>query len=525
MADQTKREASYRIAVDSVSGRVRVQINGQIVADSSNVLVMHETYLPSQYYFPKADLIDDLLVASSFRTFCPFKGTAHHWHLQLSNRIIENAAWSYEVPLREASSVGGHIAFYPNVVEELSSDQPLPVAEVEQIGNSPLIDWLMQQAWLCTTPAELTEQFAQHLLKIGVPLWRFNINIWTLHPELAGQRFTWSRDGDGVVESDTPHGALQHPAYLNSPVRHVSEGLGGVRQRLDVDEPEFRFPIMEELRAHGGTDYVAMPLPFSEGQFQTMTMATDHPAGFSTANLGQVFEAVFALGRFYEVLTLRRNATVLFDTYLGKRTGRQVLGGLTHRGDGEDIRAAVLYCDLRDSTTLQESLSREAYLNLLNDFFERAAEPIMAAGGEVLKYIGDAVLAIFPLEGDDADDETISATCRQARETAQEIVSRVAAMPARSDRPALQCAIGLHFGDVMYGNVGTPKRLDFTVIGTAANVAARLSQECKALEQSLVLSADVARHAPENLHSLGTRRLRNIVQDIEVFVVAGTEFG
>ena len=254
---------------------------------------------------------------------------------------------------------------------------------------------------------------------------------------------------------------------------------------------------MDELRANGGTDYIAMPLPFSDGQFQTMTIATDHPDGFSTACLGQTFEAVLALGRFFEVLTLRRNATVLFDTYLGIRTGRQVLDGLTHRGDGEDIRAAILYCDLRNSTALQQSLSSEAYLDLLNTFFEQATEPILAAGGEVLKYIGDAVLAIFPLEGDDPDDETTSIACRRARETAQEIVSRIATMSVGPDHTALQCAIGLHFGDLMYGNVGIPKRLDFTVIGTAVSVAARLSQECKTLEQSFLLSADVAKHAPQ----------------------------
>ena len=525
MVDRTKSEASYRIAVEPVDGRVRARIDGRVVADSDDVLVMHETTHGTQCYFPKADLIDDLLVASPFRTFCPFKGTAHHWHLQLPSRLVENAAWSYEAPLREASSVGGHIAFYPNVVGELWSDRPLPAVDIEQIGGSALIDWLMQHAWLCATPAELTEQFARGLLMIGLPLWRLNVNIWTLHPEIAGQRFTWSRDGDGVVESDTPHGALRAPAYLNSPVRHVSEGLGGVRQRLDVDAHEFRFPILEELRANGGTDYVAMPLPFSDGRFQTLTMATDHPDGFATAHLGQVFEAVFALGRFYEVLTLRRNASVLFDTYLGSRTGRQVLGGLTRRGDGEDIRAAILYCDLRNSTALQETLSRETYLELLNDFFERAAEPVLAAGGEVLKYIGDAVLSIFPLEGDEADDAATGAACRRARETAQEIVSAVAAIPARADRPALQCAIGLHFGNVTYGNVGAPKRLDFTVIGTSASVAARLSEECKALEQSLVLSADVARHAPDNLHSLGPRPLRNIARELELFVVAGAEFG
>lgn len=520
-----KSKASYRIAVEPVKGRVRASIDGQVVADSTDVLMMRETYLPSCCYFPKSDLIDELLVSSPLRTFCPFKGTAHHWHLRLPGRTIDNGAWSYEAPLQEAFAVEGRVAFYPNVVEGLSSDQLLPEAQGEQIAGGPLIDWLLREAWLCTTPAELTEQFAQRLLASGMPLWRFNVNIWTLHPELAGQRFTWSRDGEGVVESDTPYGTLQHPAYLNSPVRHVSEGLGGVRQRLDIDEPEFQFPILAELRANGGTDYVAMPLPFSGRQFQTMTMATDHPEGFSTADLGQVYEVVAALGRFYEVLTLRRNTTVLFDTYLGQRTRHQVLGGLTHRGDGEDIRAAILYCDLRDSTTLAGSLSRKTYLDLLNEFFECAVEPVLARGGEVLKFIGDAVLAIFPLDGDDADQATTGRACRRALEAAQEIVSRIAAAPARSDRPPMQCAIGLHFGDVMYGNVGAPNRLDFTVIGTAVNVAARLSAQCKALEQPLLLSADVASHVPEDLHSLGMQQLRHLADDLEVFVIAGGQYG
>jgi adenylate cyclase len=525
LVGQRRLEAPYQVAIEPAGSRVRAQIDGHVVADSDDVLVMHETYLPSQCYFPKAGLIDNLLVASPFRTFCPFKGTAHHWHLQLSDRTIENAAWSYDAPLPDASRVGGYIAFYPRVVEELLSESPLPTMEIEQSGDSPLIDWLMHQAWLCKTPAELTQQFAQRLLMIGMPLWRLSINLWTLHPELAGQRLIWTRDSDGVVESDTPFGVLQQPPYLNSPVRHVSDGLGGVRQRLDVDNPEFQFPIMDELRTSGGTDYIAMPLPFSDGRFHSLTLATDHPEGFSTANLGQTFEAVLAMGRFFEVLTLRRNATVLFDTYLGSRTGQQVLNGLTHRGDGEDIRAVILYCDLRDSTTLLQSLSRETYLDLLNTFFEHATGPILAAGGEVLKYIGDAVLAIFPLEGDATDDETISAICWRAREVAQEIVSRIVMMPIVPEHAALQCAIGLHFGDLMYGNIGVPQRLDFTVIGTAVNVAARLSEECKILEQPILLSADVARYAPQNLNSLGTRHLHNLKEDIEVFVVAGAEFG
>ena len=238
---------------------------------------MHETYLPSCVYFPKSCLLDGLLQPSPRRTFCPFKGTAHQWHLRLPGQTIENGAWSYEKPLDEAAAIEGRVAFYPNLIEDLSSEQPLPDPAAAQVGGSPLVDWLMREAWLCRTPAELTEKFAGVLLSLAMPLWRLNVSIWTLHPVLAGQRFTWQRDRKGVIEDETPKGALQQPAYLNSPVRHVSEGLGGVRQRLDTDDPEFSFPIMEELRAKGGTDYVAMPLFFSDGQIQTLTMASDHP--------------------------------------------------------------------------------------------------------------------------------------------------------------------------------------------------------------------------------------------------------
>ncbi len=524
MQRASEHDQNYRIAIKPAERRVRVTAGGQTIADSSAAMLLSETYFPPIYYVPKSDVADGLLVASDYRTFCPFKGTASHWHLTLPGGTIENAAWSYEKPLSEAAGVGGHVTF-DNRFTEVHAEPPLPPAPVEFVGGRPLVDWLMLKAWQCKTPAELTAEFAKQLLAAGVPLWRFTINLWTLHPEIAGQRFSWTRDTGVVEESDTPHGILQSPAYRNSPVRFVSEGLGGVRQRLDVEEPEFRFPILEQLRASGGTDYVAIPLPFSDGRFQTMTMATDHPDGFTTAQLGQAFESFPVLGRFYEVMTLRRDASVLFDTYLGERTGRQVLGGRTQRGAGQVIRAAVLYCDLRDSTSLAEALSRQNYLELLNDFFERTVEPVLAGGGEVLKFIGDAVLAIFPLEDAEASEDAICSACSKARAAAEAIIAEIAAVPPRADGISVQCAIGVHFGDLMYGNVGASRRLDFTVTGQAANVAARLSALCKELGQSLLLSGEIAGRAPANLSSLGVRKLRNVRDEHEIFAVADTAFG
>ena len=504
---------------------MRVFVGGDAIADSKGAVLLRETHFPRYCYLPKSDLTDGLLAPSTFRTFCPFKGTASFWNLKLPHGTVDNGAWSYEKPLKEALPVGGYVAFDPGAVDEIRIEPPLPEAEPDLIGDRPLIDWVARRAWRCASPSDLTEQFARQLLASGVPLWRLSINLWTLHPEIAGKRLTWVRGTDGVAESETPHGLLQSPTYQNSPVRFVSEGLGGVRQRLDIEAPEFQFPIFKELQASGGTDYVAMPLPFSDGRFQTMSLATDDPEGFTTAQLGQIFEVFGMLGRLYEVLTLRREVTVLFDAYLGKRTGRQVLTGLTRRGAGQVIRAAILYCDLRNSSVLAGALPRTSYLNVLNDFFERVVDPVMGAGGEVLKFIGDAVLAIFPVEEGGAGEEQAGLACRAALEASQSVVARVAQAPFCGNGLSVQCAIGLHFGDVMYGNVGSARRLDFTVTGQAANVAARLSQLCKELDQPLLLSGEVARLTPGGLRSLGRRELRNVSGEHEVFAVASTDFG
>jgi class 3 adenylate cyclase/uncharacterized protein (DUF427 family) len=494
---------AYRIIVETAAQPVRALHGGSLLAESDKTLVMHETGLQSYRYFPRETLAEGLLQASTRRTFCPFKGTASYWHLALPDGVMENAAFSYETPFPEAAAIAGHIAFM-----DAALDQPLSLAAADVNVSGPLVDWLLRDAWLCKSPEELTEQFGQILLDSGIPLWRLSVGIRTLHPQLASHNYRWMRGVDGVAAFGMPQNMLLQPAYLNSPVRHVSEGLGGVRQRLDrAGETEFRFPVMDELRAQGGTDYVAMPLPFSDGQINTMTLTSDHPDGFSTADLGAVFQCVFGLSRFYETMTLRQNTRTLLTTYLGQRSGTRVLNGETQRGAGEEIRAAILYCDLRNSTQLAASLPRRDYLDLLNNYFEAVSEPVLSRWGEVLKFIGDAVLAIFPVEGDPAK------ACGQAHDAAVEIIARL----AKTDDPPLRCAIGLHVGEVTFGNVGAPERLDFTVIGSAANLAARLSEQCKVLERSLLFSGAVQQALPEAMLPLGRHNLHNIPGATEIY--------
>jgi len=275
---------------------------------------------------------------------------------------------------------------------------------------------------------------------------------------------------------------------------------------------------MQDLKTEGATDYVAMPLPFSNGQINVLTLTSDHPKGFTTANLGLIFECSSVLSRYYEVFALKENAQALLETYLGKRTGKRVLGGEIRRGDGDEIDAAILFCDLRGSTRLESSLGREAYIKLLNAFFEETTEIINEHGGEVLKFIGDAVLAIFPADADQA------AACRQALNSAKKIVERIYDPAPEDGSSAIDCAIGIAFGGVTYGNVGSRERLDFTVIGTAANIAARLGDYGKLSDHKIVTTRDIA-HSDDSAFSLGPVELHNVAAPVEAYAVGKTQTG
>lgn len=502
----------YRITTEPFDSHVVVKARSAALVDTRSAKLMQETRLQPTLYFPKSDINMARFTKSNHRTFCPFKGTASYWNIETDNGTLRNAAWSYEQPLEEGRAVAGDLGFMAHSDIVVESSAPIPPARDDGHARGPLIDWLFRQAAYCKTPQELTRQLGETLIANGMPLWRMRISIWTLHPLLAGWTYTWERGNDEVHTMPTPHRALMSPAYLNSPVRHVSEGLGGVRQRLDVDEMEFDFPVMADLKARGGTDYVAMPLFFSDGSVQTITLASDDPKGFTIGGLGPVFEGASVIGRFFEVMNLKSNSEALLDTYLGHRTGGRVLSGQVQRGDKEDIRAAILFCDLRDSTGWLERLPRDKYLALLNAFFERSVNAVDSHGGEVLKFIGDAVLAIFPSDGDDPE------ASRQAVAAAGDILDSLKDIqPEGSDRP-IDSAIGIHFGNVTYGNVGSPDRLDFTATGKATNIAARLSDLGKDTGNRVVVSTPVTEGNGIAFQSLGAHKLHGVSEMIEVFL-------
>ncbi|MGI9402081.1 MAG: DUF427 domain-containing protein [Rhizobiaceae bacterium] len=503
-------ENTYRLKVEPAGQRITAHVNGHLAADSSNARIMRETRLAPTVYFPRDDVFHLDENASEFRTFCPFKGTAEYHDLILPEGRISNATWCYPRTLKESEDIMGMVAFDPR--HAILSPELADTSPIAGDGNitSPFVDWLLREAWVISDPAELTRQIAHRLIAAGVAVWRLNILIWSLHPQTAGIAYVWKRDDDSLQISEPSYETLETPAFINSPLRYVAHGLGGVRQNLTADQMEFSFPIMDELRAGGATDYVAMPLRFSDGRIHVLTLATDHPDGFTTANLGMIFECSAVISRYYEVHMLRSNARNVLGTYLGKRTGERVLGGEIRRGDGEDVDAAIVICDMRQSSILSEQMERDEYLDLLNRFFETVTGAVEKNGGEVLKFVGDAVLAIFPSDAGEA------AACRSALKAACEAVEAVSGIEFGPGNQRLACSAGAAFGRVSYGNVGSATRLDFTVTGTATNIAARLCDLAKHLDRDVLVSTEYSHHH-DQLESTGSHELRNVGDSVEAF--------
>lgn len=408
---------------------------------------------------------------------------------------------------------------------DASGDVP-PAAPVSVLrSDNPLVNWLWQEGWAIATLPELTAGLGRAMNRAGIPVFRLRTTLRTMHPQLAGLSHTWRRDTDQVEEFWPPLTVMKQDVFLKSPYALLFEGAGAVRRRLDIPEAAFDFPILEELGAMGATDYVAMPLVFDDGRINAMTLACDRPGGFRTSELEMVAETQAILARLLQVHALRRTARTVLDTYLGKLTGERVWRGLIHRGDGEDIYAVIWLSDLRSSTALADALPRPVFLDLLNEYFECTAGAVLDQGGEVLKFIGDAVLAIFPIGASSGEHcpRRRAAACEAALCAAREAMVRLARLNAArtmARQHEVRFGVALHIGDVMWGNVGAPERLDFTVIGPACNEAARLEAMSKVLDRPVILSADMAAAVPDRLLSLGFHVLRGVRRPCELFTLA-----
>lgn len=514
--------SGYRVVLKPAGHRIRALFRGQTIADSSHVLVMQETRLPPIFYFPRDDVSMELLVKTDNRTHCPFKGDASYWTLRAGEALVENAAWSYEDPFDEALDVKEYVAFDWDAVtawfvdDQQIFDQPRDESPPEA---NPFVEWLVQRSWQAKSLPDAVQQLADVLVENGFPLLRLRLLIRTLNPQLFGLAFTWQRGFGEITEFQISHEGLQSPQYLNSPFALIINGQGGVRRRLEGSNPQLDFPVLEDLCKEGATDYVAMPLRFSDGLINIIILVSDVPGGFSTADLGRLYEILPSFGLQLEAFAQRVSSLTLLKTYLGRNAGERVMAGLVKRGDGEDLHAVIWFSDLRNSTSLAESLSRQEYLATLNQYFDSVAGAVIEHGGEILKFIGDAVLAIFPIS---EPDNSRPKACTQALLAVHDAQGRIKSVNQErktQNKSQLAFGIGLHCGDITYGNIGTTRRLDFTVIGSAVNEAARIEDLCKTLDKPVLTSSAFAQSVPVELISQGLHSLRGVGVKEEIFAL------
>jgi adenylate cyclase len=382
-----------------------------------------------------------------------------------------------------------------------------------------VVDWLTNGTRDERFIDNIFAQMCIRLQQAGIPLKRATLHVQINHPQWLGARMMWS---DGMTDAEiarVDYDVRERSEYIGSPASEIIEGATELRENLEQDPSLGRkHAIYGEMRAGGLTDYVAWPLYHTLGKQHVVTFATDRPGGFDQAHIAALKKLLPVLALVSEIRIKNRLARTLLETYVGSHAGELILAGATRRGTGTTVRAAIMICDLRDFTKISDNWPRDDVIDLLNDYFDAMSEPIARHGGEILKFIGDGLLAIFPLQHPDACADLLHAVT-EARQAMAALNERNSA----TGRAPLNYGIGVHVGDVMYGNIGSTSRLDFTVIGPAVNMASRLEALTKQLGRPVLLSRDFAELVQPKfeLERVGQHAVRGFSDPIELFAYHG----
>lgn len=372
--------------------------------------------------------------------------------------------------------------------------------------------WLLTYGQRAADLPTFVTAFCEHLRATGLSIARASINVRILHPLLLGRGFIWLL-GQPLTELAHEREVLETQGYLDSPVRLAVEEGKTTRRKLTGPAPLLDYSILPDLLALGLTDYLVVPIETEPRSFAAFS--SDHPDGFSDVDLARIRAFIPVLVPLLSTHSTRLVAESALAVYLGPDASARVLSGQITRGKYERLRAVIWLSDLRGFSALSERIDAGRVVGLLNEYFDGIGAALTAEGGEILKFIGDAVLGVFALMDD--DPRPMCAAALRAAVAAQ------AAFDARNRRvpaeDALRFGLALHAGDVVYGNIGTPDRLDFTVIGPAVNRAARIAELCKALDHRVLVSADVAQHAGATLRPLGRHPLRGLDDTIDLFTL------
>jgi adenylate cyclase len=393
------------------------------------------------------------------------------------------------------------------------------MARLRERDKRALRRWMWGEARGYRTTRELFQELCRRLVALGIPIERSLLSVRTIHPQILATGYLWAAGRD-VIAVDRGYDIFKDEAYLNSPFRLIHQGEEELRRRIIDPETPRDLPVVEDMRREGFTDYAAFAIHFTDGTRNAISFGTKARNGLSDEHLDFIREILPLFALLIEIQAERRVAAALLDTYVGHQAGERILKGEIRRGAGQPIQAVIWYGDLRGFTAMSDTRPTEEVIEALNSYFDCMASAIHRHGGQVLKFIGDGILAIFPL----VDAAFRHYAARQALQAALEVkTGMIAINEAREARrlPALYYGLGLHIGELVWGNIGAVDRLDFTAIGPSVNLTARLEELSASLRVPIVMSREFASAAEEYLpaESLGEHPLRGLSEPVEVFTV------
>ena len=390
-----------------------------------------------------------------------------------------------------------------------------------------ITEWLVDQSLGEPDIVEMFEALCKRIHAIGIPLGRARLTWPTLHPLFQAETILWKR-GRATEFEQFVHQETESEEWLRSPMKYMFDNdVSVLRRNLDGPNKLLDFPVLEEVAAQGMTDYLLIRTGLSvknsaatTGQMGIITIwSADRPGGFTNGELEALQEIQRRFAVACKTVIQSRIARNVSETYLGKEAGGRVLAGSIRRGDGRETKAVVWYNDMRNSTALADTMPGTEFIQLLNVYFDCTATPVIEAGGEVLDFIGDGVLAIFPYQ--DAEEQKVAiASATNALRNVIKARDELNGKRLEQGLFPIKFGIGLNTGTVMFGNIGVSQRLSFSVIGPTVNEVSRIEALTKATGMDALVTREIVAFDPENWVSIGNQRLPGVSEEIELFTFA-----
>jgi adenylate cyclase len=382
----------------------------------------------------------------------------------------------------------------------------------------PLFDWLVDGVPGMKSPTAILGRIGRDLRAVGIPVERIAVFVRSLHPHVAGRRFVWEPSMDEAAVANLLWSGLQGVELAKSPLKRVFETNTSYFAKLEGDAP-LEFEALGDLRKAGMTEYAAFPLVFIGAATNTASFSTKQAGGFTAEQRDAIGWVMRPLARVAETLALMRTAVNLLDTYVGRNAGERILSGKIQLGDTESIRCVIWFSDLRGFTSMSSMKTPAETIAVLNELFECQVPAIEAQGGEVLKFIGDGMLAIFAIDGKRSEQDAAQAAA-VASGAAFEALAKLNARRAEQGVPAIRFGLSLHVGEVAYGNIGGANRLDFTAIGAAVNLASRIEGLTGKLGKDVLVSEALAKLLRGPTRKVGEFELKGVGEKQTVFELA-----